>query len=66
MQTISSAAGTRLARAKAIRDEESRRFYHGECANFAPPRDARHEFNRAAEALADELIAQGFHRMESD
>ena len=61
MQYISSEAGTRLAKAraavKASRERDmpviDRYRIHG-------------EFEEAAEALADELIAQGFRNMEGD
>lgn len=65
MQTITSAAGTRLARAKARRDKEQLEHCLGG-DNWTALREARHEFTRAAEALADELMAQGFHRMEGN
>lgn len=61
MQMISSGAGTRLARARSLvlksRDQDipiiDRYRIHG-------------EFEAAAEALADELIEQGFHEMEGE
>lgn len=62
---ISSQAGTRLAKAKSRRDREQRVNCCGG-DNWAELRDARIEFGRAAEAVADELIEQGFHEKEGD
>lgn len=61
MMSISSKAGKRLAKARAaVKDSRERDIpvidryrIHG-------------EFEEAAEALADELIDQGFHEMEGD
>lgn len=65
MIMITSKAGQRLAKAKAARQELKLRHSGGEDC-WADLRDARHEFNRAAEAAADELIAQNFHLVEGD
>lgn len=61
MMCISSPAGRRLARAKAAVKESQERDIpvieryriHG-------------EFEEAAEAVADELIAAGFHEMDGE
>lgn len=65
MHTISSEAGTRLAKAKSRREQEQMRHCLGG-GNWTELRAARREFNRAAEAVADELMASGFHRMGED
>lgn len=61
MQTINSDAGTRLAKARRLvlksRDQDipivERYRIHG-------------EFEEAAEALADELIAKGYHDLDGE
>lgn len=63
MMMITSKAGARLAKAKARRDGEQMAHCCGG-DNFAELRDARLEFGRAAEALADELIANGYHDLD--
>lgn len=63
MQMISSKAGTRLARAKVLRDDEQRRDAAGE-DRWPALRDARQSFVLAAEAVADELIADKHHTGE--
>lgn len=65
MMSISSAAGKRLAKAKAARLALQLRHSSGEDC-WPELRDARREFNRAAEAVADELVEQRFHLMEGD
>jgi len=59
MQMISSAAGTRLARAKVALDKLHDRGPHDLDAD-----DAWDEYVNAAEDLADELVAQGFHALD--
>lgn len=65
MIMISSKAGQRLAKAKAHRDEQQ--LIHS-CGgdNWIELRDARHEFGRAAEALASEIMAYRHHEVEGD
>ena len=65
MQMITSAAGTRLARAKVVRDREQLEHCGG-ADNWVALRSARHEFHRASEALADELVEQGFHDLDGE
>ena len=67
MMTISTPAGRRLAKAKAAQDAAAEAFQIGEtqglhCAYL----ESRLTFIVAAEAVADELIAQGFHEMEGE
>ena len=65
MQMITSAAGTRLARAKVERD--AMQLEHSSGGDCWPAlRDARHEFHRAAQALADELVASGYHDLDGE
>ncbi|WP_163557554.1 hypothetical protein [Halomonas sp. NO4] len=71
MKTVSSDAGTRLARAKWAMDEWGKAFQIGreyESRNLARLHveylRARQHFIEVAEGLADELVAQNFHRME--
>jgi predicted xylose isomerase-like sugar epimerase len=63
MQMISSKAGTRLAKAKAEFLKFRDAGYGGD-SRFAAVAQAIHEFDAAAHALADELIANGYHDLD--
>ena len=60
MMTISSPAGRRLAKAKAELDQAE--------AENHPRRVviADYDFRKAAQEVADELMASGFHLMDGD
>ena len=64
MQMITSKAGTRLAKAKAellkFKDPE----HIGWQCRFAAAGRALEEFDAAAHALADELVASGYHDLD--
>lgn len=66
MQMISSAAGTRLAKAKASLDaiDTSRPAIHLSEKETQEIVETSWEWAQAAAAVADELIEQGFHEME--
>ncbi|WP_277810669.1 hypothetical protein [Chromohalobacter canadensis] len=60
MKTISSQAGTRLAKAKAALDQaEAENDGEGMAI-------AGYDFDQAARAVADELIADNHHSVEGD
>ena len=59
MKTISSEVGERLARIKRELDEIKR-------LDQTPCEDMVWEYERAADAVADELVAQGFGNAEGD
>jgi hypothetical protein len=59
MIMISSPAGRRLARVKARLDEIV-------AAGETAPEEMVAEYERAADAVADELIADNFHKCEGD
>lgn len=63
MIMIDSKTGQRLAKAKAHRDKQQL-IHSGGGDNWAELRNARHEFGRAAEALASEIMADGHHATE--
>lgn len=60
MKTISSQAGTRLARAKAALDQAQDELDTDRMVI------AGYDFDQAARAVADELVAQGFADCEGD
>lgn len=82
MKTISPQAGTRLARAKAALDAATLRYEQavsaqeadrlpriraiGDCPEREEQLEASHEYLVAAAAVADELVAQNFHKAEGD
>ncbi|MDW5376820.1 hypothetical protein R6258_07785 [Halomonas sp. HP20-15] len=61
MMSISSPAGKRLAKARAAVKASQERDIP-----LIDRYRIHREFEEAAEALADELVAQNFHEMEGD
>lgn len=67
MISISSAAGKRLAKAKAEIDKHNKTSaFEKSDADHLAFGQALNEWCIAANAVANELIAQGFDRMEGD
>lgn len=67
MIMVSSKPGQRLARAKAAQDAASEAFQAGETQGLHYSYlQARNELVKAAEALADELVADRHHEAEGD
>lgn len=68
MMSISSAAGKRLAKAKAalVRADQWERTLDPSPSRLEDLSRAHDEFRLAANAVADELVEQRFHLMEGD
>lgn len=64
MMTISSPAGRRLAKAKAELDRIEKTVLGG--VHVEECEQAVDEYEAAADAVADELIAHGFHLMDGE
>ena len=64
MMTISSPAGRRLAKAKAEVDRIESIVRGG--THLAECEQAVKEYEAAADAVADELIHQGFHEIDGE
>jgi hypothetical protein len=67
MIMISSKAGQRLAKAKAAQDAAAEAFQVGETQGLHYSYlQSRLELVKAAEAVADELVADGHHEAKGD